>query len=232
MKFALLSLGLMLMCSCASQKSGYQPGSSQGTIFWINSTQVDCMGVGPMQCLLVQRREVIDEEEWALFYDGIEGFEFEPGYRYKLLIKTDTLPQEQVPADGSSIRYTLLEVLEKTQDSRLRLHDIWALTHIDGQPIKEPMEGMERPRLEIQVAAMKAMGTDGCNGFNGGIQTLTESALVFGPLASTMMMCPDMSLANPFNRAMREVQAYQLKGLELILKREDSKEILRFRKVD
>ncbi len=232
MKFVILSLGLMLMSACASQKSGSRSGNTNGSIFWINSTKVDCMGAGPMKCIQIQRGEVIDEEDWELFYSRIEGFEFEPGYRYKLLIKTDTLPKEQVPADGSSIRYTLLEVLEKALDSRLRLHDIWALMHINGEAIQEPIEGMKRPRLEIQVAAMKAMGTDGCNGFNGGIQTLTESALVFGPLASTMMMCRDMSVADPFNRAMREVKTYQLEGLELILMNEDSQEILRFRKVD
>lgn len=190
------------------------------------------MGVGPMTCLQIQRGEVIDEEEWELFYDNIEGFEFTPGYRYKLLIKTDTLPREQVPADASSIRYTLLEELEKIQDSRLRLHDIWVLTHLHGQTIKDPIEGMERPRLEIQVADMRAMGTDGCNGFNGGIQTLTDSALVFAPLASTLMMCRDMSVADPFNRAMREVRRYQLEDLELILMNEESEEILRFQKVD
>lgn len=232
MKLAILSLGLIFLAACASQKSGVQAGDSNDTIFWVNSSTVDCVGVGPMKCLQVQQGEVVDEEQWKMFYSGIEGFEFEPGYRYKLLVKTDTLPREQVPADASSIRYTLLEELEKTPDSRLRLHDIWVLTHLNGEVIKEPIEGMKRPRLEIQVAAMRAVGTDGCNGFNGGIQTLTESALVFAPLASTMMMCRDMTVANPFNRFMREVRAYQLEGLELILMNEDSKEILRFRKVD
>lgn len=231
-KLAILSLGLIFLAACASQKSGVQAGDSNGTIFWVNSSTVDCVGVGPMKCLQVQHGEAIDEEQWKMFYSGIEGFEYEPGYRYKLLVKMDTLPKEEVPADASSIRYTLLEELEKNQDNRLRLHDIWALTHISRETIKEPVEGMERPRLEIQVSTMRAMGTDGCNGFNGGIQTLTESALVFGPLASTMMMCRDMTVANPFNRAMREVRAYQLEGLELILKDGDSEEILRFRKVD
>ncbi len=232
MKFILLSLSMMLMCACSSQKSSSRSDNSKGILLWVNSTKVDCMGVGPMNCLQVQRSEVIDEEAWELFYDRIEGFEFEPGYRYKLLIKTDTLPKAQVPADASSIRYTLLEELEKNHDSRLRLHDIWVLTHLNEQPIKEPIEGMERPRLEIQVTAMRAMGTDGCNGFNGGIQTLTDSALVFAPLASTLMMCRDMSVANPFNRVMREVRRYQLEDLELILMNEESEEILRFRKVD
>lgn len=232
MKFAILSISLILVSACASQKSGTQPADSGGTIFWVNSSKVDCVGVGPMKCLQIQQGEAIDEEQWKMFYSGIEGFEFEPGYRYKLRVKMDTLSRGQLPADISSIRYTLLEELKKTPDSRLRLHDIWALTHISGEEIKAPIDGMERPRLEIQVSAMQAMGTDGCNGFNGGIQTLTESALVFGPLASTMMMCRDMRVTDAFNRAMVLVRHYQLEGLELILMNEDSQEILRFQKVD
>lgn len=231
MKLAILSFGLIFLTACSSQKSGTQSGDP-GITLWVNSATVDCVGVGPMKCLQVQQGEAIDEEQWKMFYSGIEGFEFEPGYRYKLLVKTDTLPQDQVPADASSIRYTLLEVMEKKPDTRLRLHDIWALTHLNGEAIKEPAEGMERPRLEIQVAGMKAMGTDGCNGFRGMVQTLTDSALVFGPLASTMMMCRDMSVADPFNQSMRAVRAYQLEGLELILMNEESEEMLRFRKVD
>jgi len=43
---------------------------------------VDCMGEAPQRCMLVRGSP---EEEWRQFYDRIEGFEHEEGFRYRLL---------------------------------------------------------------------------------------------------------------------------------------------------
>lgn len=231
MKLSILVISLLFLAACSAQRSS-SPSEESISVFWVNSAKVDCMGVGPMTCLHVQRGETMEEDRWELFYNAIQGFEFEPGYRYKLLVQADTLPKDQVPADASSIRYTLLEELEKKVDSRLRLHDIWALTRLNGEEIHSSLAGMERPRLELQVAPMRAMGTDGCNHFNGAIETLTDSELAFGPLASTRKMCRDMTVVNAFNRSLSEVRQYQLTGLELVLMNDASEELLRFRKVD
>lgn len=70
----------------------------------------DCMGVAPQKCLLVKTE---GDADWTLFYDGIEGFTYEEGYTYRLLIKR--VPVANPPADGSSIRYTLVQMLDKTK---------------------------------------------------------------------------------------------------------------------
>ena len=68
---------------------------------------LDCVGVGLMQCL------VIDGE---LFYDHIDGFEFEPGYAYQLLIElVQRFTPDTVPADASLYQYKLIEVLSVEQ---------------------------------------------------------------------------------------------------------------------
>jgi membrane-bound inhibitor of C-type lysozyme len=64
----------------------------------------DCMGVGPMECL------VVDGNNW---YSDIEGFDFEAGYEYELKIKKTARP-EPIPADASAFTYELIEVLAKT----------------------------------------------------------------------------------------------------------------------
>lgn len=69
---------------------------------------VPCVGVGPMECLQVRQSP---DEEWQLFYDSIEGFDFEPGYLYELRVERHEV--SPVPADGSSYRYVLIRVVRK-----------------------------------------------------------------------------------------------------------------------
>lgn len=49
--------------------------------------------------------------ELDLFYQQIEGFTFEPGFRYQLEVRTEQLTD--VPADASSVRYQLIKVVSK-----------------------------------------------------------------------------------------------------------------------
>ncbi|MCG8393000.1 MAG: DUF4377 domain-containing protein [Pseudomonadales bacterium] len=67
-----------------------------------------CIGAGPMNCMQVRAD---DESNYQLFYNHIEGFDFEPGYNYTLRVKVENV--DNPPADGSSLRYTLLEVVSK-----------------------------------------------------------------------------------------------------------------------
>ncbi len=78
-------------------------------ILYVNAKWVPCSGVAPMQCLQV--RENL-QDNWRLHYGVIEGFTFEPGYLYELKIREETIANP--PADGSSKKWTLVEVLRKT----------------------------------------------------------------------------------------------------------------------
>ena len=81
--------------------------------YWVNSSKAPCVGVGPMECLQVRRSE---SGPWELFYSQIDGFSYEAGYIYKLKVQEEILDPATVPADASSIRYTLVSVEEKTPD--------------------------------------------------------------------------------------------------------------------
>ncbi len=61
-----------------------------------------------MQCMQVRSDE---QQPWTLFYQNIEGFQFEPGYRYQLTVSKVQLTD--VPADASSLRYRLIKVVNK-----------------------------------------------------------------------------------------------------------------------
>lgn len=76
----------------------------------IASEQGDCVGVAPMKCLLVKDAE---GENWTFFYNNIEGFNYEPGYEYVLLVKKENI--QNPLADQSSLKYTLVKEVLKVK---------------------------------------------------------------------------------------------------------------------
>lgn len=228
-RILIIFLILGLTSSCNTKKMSRQ----NSVIYWVNSYKVDCVGVAPMSCLQIQKGDTLTNE-WQNFYSSIEGFDYRPGFLYKLAVRETKRPAEQVPADASSIRYELIEVLEKRPDRKLRLNDIWVLEAIGGELLSqsEVTVNKSRPRLEIHIARGQFMGTDGCNQFRGAIQTVDDNRLSFGPAAGTKMACPDMELPNRFNQALSRTHSYFLEDRELVLKDDTGREVLRFRKTD
>lgn len=89
----------------------------------IGPSQANCTGVDERLCLQAE----IDGEQ-SHFYDAIEGFSYQWCQRHTLLIREEAVPNP--PADGSSIRYVLDEVIEATEvpghEVTLTLYDDWA----------------------------------------------------------------------------------------------------------
>ncbi|MEV6774446.1 DUF4377 domain-containing protein [Nocardia sp. NPDC051030] len=83
------------------------PGSEQFEIYVADQT-VPCTGVAPQNCLQVRRDP---NAEWELHYGGIDGFTFEPGFNYRLLI--EQRPWVNPPADAPSATWHLVKVLSK-----------------------------------------------------------------------------------------------------------------------
>ena len=69
---------------------------------------VECVGVGSMQCMQVRDN---GQKEWELMYDQIAGFQFKPGYLYKLQVRVK--PVRNSPADASSVSWSLVKVISK-----------------------------------------------------------------------------------------------------------------------
>jgi len=198
-------------------------------IFWINSAKTECVGVAPMSCLQIQKRKTIIQNNWELFYTTIEGFDYQPGFIYKLNVKEEHF--ENVPADASSIKYTLVEVLEKKKDKRLEIQDIWILESLNGVIINSESIS-KRPQIEINVTQMKVFGTNGCNNVSGSIKTLDDSNIEFSELAETRMMCPNMEVSRQFSFALTKTMNYKKTQNQLVFFNRDGKEILVFKKTD
>ena len=81
----------------------------------VNHFRQTAVGEGPYLVYLIQENEKIGTGDWSYLYDGIEGFNYELGYVYEL--KARKLTIENPPADGSSIKYILVNVRSKEKAS-------------------------------------------------------------------------------------------------------------------
>jgi heat shock protein HslJ len=205
-------------------------GEMESVIYWVNSYRVPCTGVGPMACLQIRREEF---GPWELFYSEIEGFEYMPGYLYRIRVREEPLDPAQVPADASSIRHLLVAVEEKKMDRKLRINDIWILRELEGNELRTTgiPAGNKRPYVEFHVRDQRYMGNDGCNSFRGNLEALGERELRLGPATGTRMSCSDMALPDAFLRLLARVDGYEIveRGLRLL---EGGSELLRFSKTD
>src|SRR5690606_8585931 len=57
--------------------------------FFVNSYRVECTGVGPRTCWQVKKGKDarIENKPWTLLYEPISGLDWEPGYRYTLIVR-------------------------------------------------------------------------------------------------------------------------------------------------
>ena len=109
--FILLSIIALTACGGNSSDSSGIIQSSQEIVSSFAYYRNGCVGEANQMCLL---QRVGDNEE--LFYDSIEGFEFEWGYNYTLRLLKTTYTGDLI-LDGSSYNYELLEVISQQAES-------------------------------------------------------------------------------------------------------------------
>jgi len=100
----MLLLFIVSMTSCVSSRK----------TLYVAAKKVSCQGVVPRKCLQVKTD--MHQDDWHYFYNQIEGFSYEEGYRYKLRVKVTKL--KNPPADASQLHYQLLKVIDKTKPEK------------------------------------------------------------------------------------------------------------------
>ena len=148
--FLLTGLALLLLSACAQ--------STSNKTVYIGAVQVACEGVAPQQCLLYKESPA---DEYTYLYDGIEGFEYEAGFTYELVIMEENV--DDPPADGSSIERTLVEVVNKTPAGfpEELAGTSWQLVSMNGDVL---VDGSE---ISLGFSAAEINGNAGCNQYFG-----------------------------------------------------------------
>lgn len=80
----------------------------------VQGHRVNCQPNDTKQCFLVQKGASIGMENWEVLQQSIEGFNFEEGYRYDLIVKVDVLQDKTGP---DRFKHTLVQIISKIKES-------------------------------------------------------------------------------------------------------------------
>ena len=167
----------------------------------------NCVGVGPQSCMLVKENP---EDEWTYFYDQIQGFQYEEGFTYELLV--DIIPVENPAADASSLRYELKNIISKIPTiNQSDLLKEWTVIKIKGLE-----ELNSSPTMNFEKEDTKVAGFAGCNNYFSTYK-VSGNALNLGPAGATRKLCPDMSVEDLFFQNLPKIARFEIVKKELYL---------------
>ncbi|UWX55771.1 META domain-containing protein [Maribacter litopenaei] len=216
-KLLLILFLLVLIQSCSNKMN---------KVLRVSGIKTECSaGAGKMQCLNIYRGEDINNPNWENFYASIKGFEFEEGYLQKIEVKETRLDKNEVPADGSSIKYELIKVLDKQKDIRSELNGDWTLVKLNNAPLNRMVA---IPTITIELSKKVLAANGGCNNFTGQIETLTASEISLGTVAGTKKACINKNVEPEFQKTLNSISTYQIQGETVIFFDKTEKKILEF----
>jgi heat shock protein HslJ len=242
--FLLAGLGVFAACngtgetpaeSTPAEGIPSQPGTAEQTkTLFVGPEMVDCSGAAPQQCMLVKENR---PDEYTLFYQQIEGFTFEPGYEYELLVQVITV--DNPPADGSALRYSLVNMVNRTPAAEVQPAESEASA--DGTPLVGTLWQMERFEGDdalgsTEVTAVFAedgtlSGNAGCNSFSTSYTLEGDNLRISDTIIATMMACLDdgvMEQEAAFLGGLPGAANYKIEGRQLTLYDEAGRKIGRF----
>jgi heat shock protein HslJ len=181
-----------------------EPPAAEEKTLYVGPVLVDCVGVGPMKCMLVTENP---DADYTYFYDQIEGFDYEEGYEYELLVKTE--PVENPPADASSIKWTLIQEVSKRMSLEGRRWTLESYANNGGEPVSL-LPGTE---ITIEFREGQVSGNAGCNGYFGSYE-VGDNNLSISDVAMTEMFCAEpegvMDQESAYLAVLRTAAAYQI----------------------
>ena len=204
-------------------------GEAVEKTIYVGPELVDCTGVAPQKCMLVKENP---EDDYTLFFDQIEGFDYEEGYEYEITIREEQV--ENPPADASSIKWTLVSVESKepiTDTSVVQLTDTdWVLvSYMDPNGVM--VEVLPGTNSTARFQDGQINGNAGCNSYFGGYEVEGTNISV-GPLASTEMFCGSppgaMDQETAFLAALGSAATYQIVEDQLTIANEAGDPVLIF----
>jgi heat shock protein HslJ len=239
----LAALGILIVAGAACAHPPEEPTAapepeSDEVTMYVGSELVDCTGVAPQQCMQVRTSP---DEDWSLFYDQIEGFAFEPGYEYELLVAVSEVPNP--PADASRLRYELVELVSQTPveaegkeaaegdeaaAGELTLEGVTWILESYGDPA-EPSPVIDGPDVTAVFDGEEGQvtGTATCNSYFAKYETEGD-VLRIGESGSTMMACPGEDLTaqeTAYLAGLSAAEMYSIDGTTLTITYEGDEQL-------
>lgn len=193
--------------------------AEQKTLF-VGPNLIDCVGVGPQKCMQVKENP---EDRWKLFYDQIEGFDYQEGYLYELKVSQETVANP--PADSSSLKLKLEEIVSQTEVTTELVATTWNLETLAGKP---PLAKSEL--TAIFSADGHLYGSAGCNSYNTGYQ-VGGNTITIQPAATTRMSCEPTEIMQQeasYLAALEKAKTFEIVGYRLTLRDAQDQDLMTF----
>ena len=241
----LLLLGILTLAILLSACGGAARAESQVAApaqqepetktFYIGPKLEDCPGAGGQKCLMVKENP---EADYQYFHQPIEGFDYEEGYEYEIVVNVEKV--ENPPADGSSLKYTLVEIVSKTpvaaaseathaeQSADLGGVEWHLVSYLGPDGMTETLT--EAP-ITITFSDGRVVGSAGCNRYFATYQVEGEALTIDEAIGRTRMACPDpiMAQEETYVKLLPQTATFEMDGDALTLFNQEGDALLIFR---
>ena len=160
----------------------------------VSSAPVKCVGVGP-DCLQVKYSA---ESDWEVLPGQVEGFEYEVGYRYVLLV--EDLGSQADSAGSPKARYKLVEVQDKAKDSEVSPEDLggtfWVLSSFGGLAQPDAASPNGQVSFQFDPQENRVSGRAGCNNYlASAVVDFALMSILIETVGTTRMACQEEVMA-------------------------------------
>jgi len=208
-KFFTLIIIVVLTTSCDKNK-----------IIYIADSMVDCEGASEQKCLQIKENK---EDDWTLFYDTIEGFEYKEGYLHKIEVSISKI--KNPPSDGSKLKYKLNNIIYQEpsavkSDQNLLCAKKWKVKSIVGLASLAVS-----PTIIFDEETNTISGNAGCNNY-GTSFTKKDNLITFGLVTSTKMMCSNMQIEKAYINCLSQAKLVKVIDNRLVFYDKENAELM------
>lgn len=191
----------------------------------INEEKGQCEGNPDAKCLLIKKEGA---KEFELFYQNIEGFVFEEGYRQTILVSEQHVANPMIKQTEPV--YTLIKVLKKdfifdakkvstlaASQPKTVLDKKWFLRKMKDSDTTSFDITDNAVYVEFNSGESRIAGKAPCNSYFGNFKSDFISTFQTSAIASTKMYCDNMKFEDIYFSLLQNADTFEIKDGKLIL---------------
>jgi heat shock protein HslJ len=185
-------------------------------VVYIADYKSDC-GIG--KCILTRDAPT---DSFTVFNNNIEGFTYEEGFEYCILmeIQTPGVSEPAIPFDSTQIKYVLSEIKSKvktkkdsvtkntTINSAITGSSKWMLYKLKMKDGSTRTFSIQKAFLQFDTKNNTISGSTECNGFTASVD-ITENTLIITNANSTLLACGKRSIEPAFLEMLKNTTHYK-----------------------
>ncbi len=213
--FRIISISLLIL-------SSFQTTVAQGTkeLLYVNAKKVDCKGYYSSKCYQIKDAKKRSFQNWQNYPGEIRDFIYKEGFVYTIAVKKIV---HEFPTTAGATYYYKLEKLigmkpinipQKIWKPKIHNQKFFLVSYLDAGNWVNPKEFSNY--IKFDVTKKRISGNDGCNNFFGSIKSISGNNILLGPIAGTLMACPDLdNSAQKITSLLNKSTMYRVDGPDL-----------------